>query len=162
MTSSRLLLGLTLACLTIAGCSDGAEGGKRATVYKVTGKVTLLGGPLIGATVAFGPKETQPVAIGRTDDEGNYFLTTYEQGDGAAAGNYSVTVSRIVAASSTADPASAAHGVNVKSSSSHNATVAKSGANDGNLVPAKYADSASTPLSFKVEEKDNVYNIDIK
>lgn len=151
---------LMLTCLALTGCSGGAEGSSRLPVYKVTGKVTLRGGPLIGATVAFAPKEKQPVAIGKTDDAGMYELTTYDPGDGAAKGDYAVTVMKIVSASATADPASA-HGVDVKPSSAHGGKGAKV-ASDGNLVPADYADSSKTPVSFKVEEKDNVCNIDIK
>lgn len=151
---------LLLGCLALSGCSGGAEGSSRAKVYKVIGKVTLRGGPLIGATVAFAPKENQPVAIGKTDDAGMYELTTYEPGDGAAKGDFAVTVMKIVAASASPDT-SAAHGANVQPSSGHGAKAAKA-SSDGNLVPPDYADSAKTPVSFKVEEKDNVCNIDIK
>jgi hypothetical protein len=160
MTTFRSLVCLmAVTCLALAGCSDGTEGGTRATVYKVTGKVTMRGGPLIGATVAFAPKEKQPVAIGKTDDSGVYTLTTYDPGDGAAKGDYAVTVMKIVAAASA--DASASHGVNVQPAATHGAKAAKA-SSDGNLVPADYADSAKTPLSFKVEEKDNTYDIEIK
>ncbi len=148
-----------LTCLALTGCSGGAEGSSRLPVYKVTGKVTLRGGPLIGATVAFAPKEKQPVAIGKTDDAGMYELTTYDPGDGAAKGDYAVTVNEDCLRVSDRG-SSVAHGVDVKPSSAHGGKGAKV-ASDGNLVPADFADSSKTPVSFKVEEKDNVCNIDI-
>jgi hypothetical protein len=160
MLNHRFLFALfTIVCLGQAGCSGGAEGGGRKTVYKVSGKVTMRGGPLIGATVAFAPKENQPVAIGKTDDAGMYTLTTYDPGDGAAKGDFAVTVMKIVASSSA--NADAPHGVDVQPSSTHGAKASKA-SSDGNLVPPEYADSSKTPLSFKVEEKDNTYNIEIK
>jgi hypothetical protein len=152
-----ILLGVILS-----GCSGGAEGGKRVPVYRVKGVVKLNGGPIAGATVAFGPKEGQPTAMGRTNDSGEYTLTTYDSGDGAAKGIYTVTVMKIVGSggSTSSEPE---HGVNVAPSNSHMMPQkAQSGSDDGNLVPAKYGDSTTTPLSFKVEEKDNVFDIEIK
>lgn len=163
MYITRLILASAIMTVSIAvGCSDGADGGKRASVYKVSGKVTMAGGTIPGATIAFGPKEGQPVAIGRTNDSGEYQLTTYDPGDGAAKGLYAVTVSKF--ASSGAAPAvDAAHSPDSRGTPalSHDVAVA-GGADQGDLIPGQYSDSSKTPLTFKVEEKVNVYDIEIK
>ena len=160
MTEFRYWLCVLLLGSMFSGCSGGAQGGKRVPVYQVKGIVKLNGGPIAGATVAFGPKEGQPTAMGRTNDNGEYTLTTYDSGDGAAKGLYTITVMKLVGSSTgSSEPE---HGVNVAPSSSHDAVKSKSGSDDGNLIPAKYSDTNSTPLSFKVEEKDNVFDIEIK
>ena len=161
MTEARSWFCIFLLGALLSGCSGGADGGKRVTVYRVKGVVKLNGGPIAGATVAFGPKEGQPTAMGRTNDSGEYTLTTYDSGDGAAKGIYTVTVIKIVGSGGSSSSAPE-HGVNVAPTNSHDAAKSKSGSDDGNLVPAKYGDSATTPLSFKVEEKDNVFDIEIK
>ena len=71
-------LGLT------CGCQDG--GGDRPKVVPVRGKVTLRGVPVEGADIKFQPKIGQTSAFGVTDAAGNYTLTTFEGGDGAAPG----------------------------------------------------------------------------
>ncbi len=53
---------------------------------KVGGTVTLNGEPLEGAVVVFAAKiKTGHAALGRTDEQGRYVLTTFEEGDGAVA-----------------------------------------------------------------------------
>lgn len=160
MTQARSLICFILFGCILTGCSGGADGGKRVPVYSVKGVVKLNGGPVPGATVAFGPKDGQPTAMGRTNDNGEYTLTTYEPGDGAAKGLFSVTVMRLV--STGAASGEPQHGVNVVPASGHDAAKSRAGGDDGNLIPAKFGDATTTPLSFKVEEKDNVYDIEIK
>jgi hypothetical protein len=149
--------------LSLWGCSGGAEGNNRVPVFKVTGTVKLSGAPISEALVAFaskdGEKETLPVALGRTNDQGEYSLTTYNQNDGAAQGDFVVTVSKNIS-SSAAEASQPAHGVDVPATSSHNAKTAKASA--GNLVPTQYSDSLKTPLKFTVEAQDNVYDIELK
>ncbi len=60
-----------------------------------------------------------------------YTLTTYDPGDGAAKGDFAVTVMKIVA--SIVSEADAPHGVNVQPSSTHGAKASKA-SSDGNLV----------------------------
>jgi len=91
-----------IACavlVAIIGCSGGP---KRPPTVKVTGKVTMNGTPVPGATVSF--QSTAPggrAAVGITDGAGQYVLTTFEAGDGAIAGDYGVAIvkSETVAAS---------------------------------------------------------------
>src|SRR5262245_35683473 len=97
---------LALAALCLAGC--GRSG--RAPVYPVTGQVLLDGSgkPAAGATVIFHPAkgatDSAPRAVGQADDQGTFTLTTYEKGDGAAAGDYVVTVEWRAAKKTPLDP----------------------------------------------------------
>lgn len=153
--SSAVLMGVFVSML--GGCGDAPVGGKRVPVYKVTGKITMQGGALAGANVTFGPKEGQPVAVGVTNDAGEFTLTTYDAGDGAAAGEYSVVVMKVKPAA--ASPADAGHGQAV-TAGGHSGAAAQSTAN---LVPEQYGDSSKTPLAAKVEAKsDNNFTFEIK
>lgn len=78
------------------GCSKGgAAAANRLATQKVTGKITYKGQAVADAHVSFHPKSEQgPGAFGRTNGEGVFTLQTYEPGDGAAAGEYVVTVQK--------------------------------------------------------------------
>jgi hypothetical protein len=90
-------LGILLA-LALAGCSP------TFPLVPVTGTVRLGGKPLEGAVVVFAPEAQQPgtvpVATGRTDTEGRFFLlTNYEPrstGKGAVPGRHRVTISKMI------------------------------------------------------------------
>lgn len=91
------LLGILFAAgaVTLAGC--GGEGGiDQVTVVPVTTKVLFDGQPLPGAFVVLHPKSgVDAKAIkphGYVDQEGNFKATTYKAGDGAAIGEFAVTV----------------------------------------------------------------------
>ncbi|MBM3980795.1 MAG: hypothetical protein FJ304_11015 [Planctomycetes bacterium] len=70
---------------------------KLKPTFPVSGRVTLGGQPLGGATVALHTYDAEKktytrVADGRTDDLGRFQITTYAKFDGAPADTYSVTV----------------------------------------------------------------------
>ena len=127
-----------------AGCGGGVEGGK--PVFKVSGVVTLEGNPLGGATVTFAPQDGQPTAFGRTDEGGNFVLTTYQYGDGAAEGKFKVLVNLNVA-SSESTSSSGDGSEHEPDNLEHSSTPAASSLS---LVPAKYGSSSSTPLDAEV------------
>jgi len=77
----------------VAGCGDAAREGPETV--KVIGTVTLDGEPLAGAHVTFSPKTAGPPAFGETDDQGRFSLQTFEPGDGAIAGKYLITVTKM-------------------------------------------------------------------
>ena len=88
-------ISLALVCLTVAGCGGGgADPGKLAPV---SGKVTLDGKPLAGATVTFtGRGETKGSgAFGFTDGEGKYTLEHRSNKRGINPGEYMVSFSRL-------------------------------------------------------------------
>jgi hypothetical protein len=87
--------GLALLLITLlVGCSRKSE--DRVEVHPVQGQVTFQGKPLPQAFVVLHPKNaSDPRAIaarGQTDAAGNFRLTTYDADDGAAVGEYAVTV----------------------------------------------------------------------
>ena len=96
-----------LVGLLLSGCNS-TEG--RVQTNKVKGKVTYNGSPVASATVTFSPQEKgTPTAMGITDGQGVYTLTTYDSGDGAAAGIYKVLVYKMNDAASSSEPAMPAH-----------------------------------------------------
>ncbi|MBY0459121.1 MAG: metallophosphoesterase [Gemmataceae bacterium] len=121
---------------------------KKKETFAVSGKVTLEGKPLTGATVAFhqflkaeGKFADRYIHVcdGLTDDNGRFKLTTYSKNDGAPAGEYMVTV--------------------VKTE--------KGGFVDGEgpaaktILPEKYATPATTPLKATVKEGANDVSFDL-
>lgn len=147
MTPQMLRIRLvTAACLLALGCGGGADG--RKTVYPVTGKITMSGGPLIGASVSFAPREGQPVAVGRTNDQGEYTLTTYEASDGAAAGPFAVVVTKATATGAAAEVAHSSDPYASGGGESHSAKEKSAGAGGG--VPQQYTSSQTTPLTATV------------
>jgi hypothetical protein len=84
---------LALALLTcLAGC--GGDPGKG--VYPVRGRVLYNGRPAANAQVTFHPvgdiKRDTIRPVGKVDEQGNFTLTSFKDGDGASAGEYQVTV----------------------------------------------------------------------
>lgn len=90
--SSALFLALTLAA--VAGCSTSRD--DRVAVHPVEGGVSFGGQSLEGALIVLHPEDVEDPRVlparGYVDDAGRFRLTTYEAGDGAAEGEYRVTV----------------------------------------------------------------------
>jgi hypothetical protein len=83
-----LLAGLaTLAC----GCGNSGE----VKVYPISGEAFVAGRPLAGALIHLHPvkKDGPPPAFAKVQPNGDFRLTTYREGDGAAEGEYAVTIS---------------------------------------------------------------------
>jgi hypothetical protein len=78
------LVEIAAASLLIAGC-----GGPNLTTAPVKGKVTVAGQPLENIQITFIPAEGRP-ALGRTDAEGNFTLSTMSANDGAVPGTHQV------------------------------------------------------------------------
>ena len=80
-------------CLAVLGCGNG---GDRQRVFPVSGRLTYHGKPMKKALVSFHPlNDPGPRAVrasAEADAQGNYRLTTYISTDGAAAGEYGVTI----------------------------------------------------------------------
>lgn len=85
-----LLVGLALS---VAGCESGP---KRKPTFPVEGKLLVNGKPAGGVTVFFystDPNETEPTRpFATTKPDGTFVLTTSADGDGAPAGEYTVTL----------------------------------------------------------------------
>jgi hypothetical protein len=98
-----------LALLLVAGCGGGAE---QYETIPVRGIVTCQGKPVANAIVNFTPlaaegrAEGRPgrVALGMTDKEGRFTLSTYQDNDGAIVGRHVVTVGLNSSDDSGTDP----------------------------------------------------------
>src|SRR5262245_26752817 len=84
---------VALAVVAVAGCG----GSKFPTVYPVKGKITVNGQPAKECQISFhrtteGDKNFPATPRGLTDDKGEFQLTSYNLNDGAAEGEYVVTI----------------------------------------------------------------------
>ena len=165
-TSSVLFLTL------LVGCSESDSSGRPKT-YTASGTVTLNGQPLEGATVNFYPMEGSGSAIGMTDANGKYTLTTYTSNDGAVPGQYKVSITKYEGgaapkATNTPPPGTLAPGdLDAATYAQPNEGAAAAGAaaptGPKNLVPEKYSNADSSGLRGTIDPKDgNENNFDLK
>lgn len=82
---------LLLSFVVLAGCG----GDDRPPLANASGKVTLDGEPVAGATVAFVPVEGGRPATAMTDASGVYVMNTYGDEEGAAIGEHFVSVMKV-------------------------------------------------------------------
>ncbi|MEW4530292.1 carboxypeptidase-like regulatory domain-containing protein [Maioricimonas sp. JC845] len=160
---AKFLMLAALLLPVVTGCSGGTSEG-RVKVYPVSGKVTMGGGPLVNATVAFAPHDGQPTAVGRTDVNGEYHLSTYGGDDGAAAGSYSVVITKPLGGGGGGGAAAEAHGTDPTASydvgGGHGAG---GGASTAGAVPERYSNSNETPLSATVTaDGENRFDFEIE
>jgi hypothetical protein len=164
------------SCLLFCGCS----GDNLEPVYPVTGTVTAKGKPVEGALVAFTPVKPGVgiAASAITDSSGVYKLSTRASADGAAAGQYSVTIAKYdkklppkkekdaePKAEATSDSAANAEpydvtnpyppGYNEMTEAEIAASIAK------NVLPAKYANPASSNLTAEVKNGTNTFDFQV-
>lgn len=85
-SAASWLVGLLLA---LGGCSSPPPGPPLAPV---TGLVTYKLRPVPQALVVFSPTDGQRIAMGRTDAEGRFTLTTFERHDGALIAKHRVHI----------------------------------------------------------------------
>jgi hypothetical protein len=84
-----------------SGCSRQYEdkwSKRRPPSFPTTGIVTWNGEPAAGALVTLQSLSHNVAASGRTNEKGEFALTTWRQGDGAVAGDHKVTVTTSVIA----------------------------------------------------------------
>ena len=87
----RVLLAVTCLSSLLGGCSSQLPKGA-VPVFAVSGTLTHQSKPMNGAIITFYPAQSQLTAQATADALGKYSLTTYLSNDGAAAGEYSVTI----------------------------------------------------------------------
>lgn len=147
---SRFVMLSALALL--AGCSSAASDKwtkDRPKTFPAEGVVTYQGKGVEGASVTFASKErTGTAAYSITDAEGKFVLSTFGENDGAAAGDYTVTITKkhVDTTPNPKDP----NGPPLKS-------VEKS------LIPAKYASSGTSKLTATVKDgAENKFSFELK
>jgi hypothetical protein len=157
---------LLASCVLLAGCS----GSGRPALAPVRGTVTYKGKPVAGATVVFLCEGAPRLAVGTTDEGGEYHLTTYEPDDGAMIGQHVVTVKKRNTGTETADTADGATGgalqgealsKAIAKSMRESSQQAKKAEKAPSLIPAKYAYLKTSDLRKDVVDGENVINIDL-
>jgi phage-related protein len=144
----------------------GCLGSGKRTIVPVHGQVTYQGKPVAGATVEFLCDGASRPAVGMTDNEGTYQLTTFTQNDGAMVGTHVVTVNVYATIAEAALPVpkgtdskatSKAIDEAVKQSLRNQAMAEKAPPK----VPVKYTERRTSDLRKDVVKGDNVINIEL-
>jgi hypothetical protein len=133
-SSSRVLVSVvaaSAACILAAGCSRSSH----EPVYPVHGQVLLNGKPLPQAIVTFHQQSGADKALpsAQTDADGRFILTSYQPGDGAPEGEYAISLVCF------------------------RTREIRKGDDDTarNIVPARYANAATSKLTAKIVPGDN-------
>jgi hypothetical protein len=132
--------------LAAAGC-----GGQ--SVYPVRGKVTFEGKAMKGGgSIAFMPTGGQSgkAAGGEIAEDGSYVLMTHKPGDGSMTGDFRVVITQVAEREPDA----------TKDGEKPGKSVSVVGKED--LIPEVYGNPNNSPLTAKVEAKDNVIDFDLK
>jgi len=84
-----------IAVITLSSGCGGSQSTGKYELHPVKGQVLYNGQPLSGATVVFSPEDDKkPGAYGRTDEQGQFTLTTHKHGVGAVAGSFEVGINK--------------------------------------------------------------------
>jgi hypothetical protein len=135
--SLRTLCTTLIVAMGIAGFMGcGSKNADRLPVFPVEGQITLNGQPLAHAFVVLHPKGNGDPRLlparAQTDRNGNFQVTTYEAADGAAAGEYAVTIEHhpLIGNGNSFEPGP-------------------------NVLPPKYASPETTDVTVSVAERPN-------
>jgi hypothetical protein len=90
------LKSLTVMIALLGTCSGcGTSVGAGAPLIPVKGKVTYKGKPLSQGTVTFESQDSGKRARGKLQADGTFVMSTYKDGDGVAAGAYTVIITGV-------------------------------------------------------------------
>jgi hypothetical protein len=138
-----LILAIVVSALGTVGCSTRGNS-NRPKVVHAGGVVRFNGQPLADALVTFVNPTANVSAHARTDANGRFTLTTFEQGDGAVPGQQQVSVIKAQAIGHV-DP-------NVDRTT----TVEKSNPQQWNwLIPEKYSNTTTSGLTAEIGDGGN-------
>lgn len=103
MRSAFTLIALvSLGMVALGGCGKSGDPNRPKTV-KAGGVVLYNGQPVEGATVTLMPMDSGPRgAVGTTNAQGRFSLTSFDPNDGAVPGKYYVGISKVVLESAPA------------------------------------------------------------
>lgn len=137
---------VAVAAAALAGCGS-------PKVYPVKGRITFEGKSMKGGgSISFMPIGNQPgkAGGGEIKEDGTYELTTYQSGDGSMAGEFRVVIYQ----STEREPDATKDGERGGRSVS---VVA-----EGERIPTVYADPTRSPLTAKVETRENTIDLDLR
>lgn len=146
MSCSRIRL--TALVFVLIGSGVGCS----KAVYPVVGDVLLDGQPIEGATVTFEPEGKGFPALAMTQKDGSFGLATAE-GDGAAPGNYKVTLNKLTNREPDKMPPWVRRDGQEPTAAERAAweqKLADDKAREKQWVPEVYLKTSTTPFSFTV------------
>jgi hypothetical protein len=152
-------------CVIAGALVCGCHRGQRFSMAPVHGQVTFQGKPVGGATLTFLCAGAPRLAIGTTDEGGNYTLTTFQPSDGAIIGEHVVTVNfygsqpdeEALEKSAKGKSQSQAIAEAMKKTLEQNKKIAKTAP----AIPAKYKERRTSDLRKEVVAGENVINIEL-
>ncbi len=149
---------ITCMLLCAVACGCGGTQAPPEPVYQVSGVVKYKGQPVSGAGLTFFNAEKKRSALGRTNDKGEYMLTTFSSNDGAVEGKAVLSVSKYVA------PVAAAPVADIESEAYEPPKLGQSTqpAKLKSDVPERYSNQATSGLVAVVtKEGPNKIDIDL-
>ena len=129
----------------------GGGGADRPTTFPVSGTVTMNGQPVADANLNFQRTDGTRGAVGVTDAQGRYELTTFTAGDGALPGEYRVAVTQF----ETPPPGAAVDEDDPNYDPDAPAFVPE------NLLPEQYANPETSGLTATVTEGSNTVDFQL-
>lgn len=151
-----LLLGSALGVmLCVSGC-DSSD----VKVVPVTGVVTYKGAPLKTANIKFLP-ENGPMAVGMTDENGKFKLTTNGR-PGATVGLHKVVITKVTGGTETASVPSSPKPEDMMKMQKDN--MGKKNTGPKSEIPETYANPETSKLTADVSTKaaDNDFSFDLQ
>lgn len=139
--SAAALLSLVAVC----GCGGSSD---QVEVFPVKGVVTFNGKPMIGGgSISFVPTGGQKgkSAAGTIEPDGTYTLGTYAEDDGSMTGDFRVVITQVTVEESP----------NVGDDGGVPSPGSITVVEEADRIPLIYADFANSPLTAKVEAKDD-------
>ncbi|QDU76581.1 Nickel uptake substrate-specific transmembrane region [Bremerella volcania] len=167
--SCHIVLAAMFVVTIVAGCNQS----NLPKTERVTGQVLYKGSPVDNATVIFSRGSRNiangEIALGKTDAQGNFSLTTHLSGQsdvsGAIAGTYQVTVSKKVPPPGMTQAEYDAK-VEAVNQAAQQGSVQPPGMELPPLVemfPRKYSSSSATELTADVKvNENNEFSFDLK
>lgn len=148
LDKSLLLIG---AAIVLVGCGTqtiGKRDSNQPTVCPTAIKVACNGEPVEGATVSLQAVDANRGAFGKTDARGVCRITTFQQGDGAVAGQHRVAISKVEIVTEPNPTDYDPQGVTI--------------VEQRRLVPERYGKFGTSGLTVNVaEDGDNEFELDL-
>ncbi|HBE66626.1 MAG TPA: hypothetical protein DDW52_00625 [Planctomycetaceae bacterium] len=158
MFKSRLSLLTCLALCALVGCDSAPD---NPPTTPVTGTVTYKKKPVEGALVVLVAQTPDAQgAVGTTDADGNYAVSTFADGDGAVAGTYKVKVSKYEI---VAEPAAEGGDMSEEEEEDEYSEEDMGDEQDsGNLLPSKYENEITSGFEVTVGDEPVTLDLELK